>query len=140
VIVDDEAQMAILSHQDSIPILISRALFFKYVFAINSIAMNLLQSASKVPPYHKPTATGSQGILLLFLDQILCKIPCLIKTAIITDAQQIIHQPNRKQNPLLPTLLDRDHENRTFQPLSCDGWRFFTEQLFLVVAGAALLL
>jgi hypothetical protein len=31
VIVDDEAQMAILSHQDSIPILISRALFCKYV-------------------------------------------------------------------------------------------------------------
>jgi hypothetical protein len=37
--------------------------------------MNLLQPASKVPPYHKPTATGSQGILLLFLDQILGKIP-----------------------------------------------------------------
>jgi hypothetical protein len=65
---------------------------------------------------------------------------CLIKTAIITDAQQIIHQPNKKQNPLLATLLDRDHENRTFQPWSCDGWRFFTEHLFLVVAGAALLL
>jgi hypothetical protein len=63
-----------------------------------------------------------------------------MKTAIITDAQQIIHQPNRKQNSLLPTLLDRDHESRTFQLLSCDGWRFFTEQLFLVVAGAALLL
>ncbi len=77
-------------------VLISRVLFCKYVFAVNSIAMNLLQSASKVPPYHKPTAAGSQGILLLFLDQILCKIPCLIKTAIITDAQQIIHLAGNK--------------------------------------------
>ncbi len=122
-------------------VLISGALFCKYVFAVNSIAMNLLQSASKVPPYHKPTAAGSQGILLLVLDQILCKIPS------VSSRQPSSQMPNRSsinltgnENPLLPTLLDRDHENRTFQLLSCDGWRFFTEQLFLVVAGAALLL
>jgi hypothetical protein len=121
-------------------VLISGALFCKHVFAVNSVAMNLLQSASKVSPYHKPTAAGSQGILLLFLDQILCKIPSVSSRQPSSDAQQIIHQPNRRQNPLLPTLLDRDHENRTFPPLSCDGWRFFTEQLFLVVAGAARLL
>jgi hypothetical protein len=75
------------------------------------------------------------------LDQILCKIPS------VSSRQPSSQMPNRSsinltgnENPLLPTLLDRDHENRTFQLLSCDGWRFFTEQLFLVVAGAALLL
>ncbi len=70
-------------------VLICRALFCKYVFAVNSIAMNLLQSASKVPPYHKPRAAGSQGILLLFLDQILCKIPC------VSSRQPSSQMPNR---------------------------------------------
>ncbi len=78
---------SVSSRQHSV--LISRVLFCKYVFAVNSIAMNLLQSASKVPSYHKPTAAGSQGILLLFLDQILCKIPS------VSSRQPSSQMPNR---------------------------------------------
>ncbi len=140
VIVDDEAQMAILSHQDSIPILISRALFCKYVLPsipLQWICCNLqarsLLTTNPRQQAHKASFSSSWT-------RSSARFPMSHQDSHHHRCPTIIHQPNRKQNPLRPTLLDRDHENRTFQPLSCDGWRFLTQQLFLVVAGAALLL